>query len=592
MSDDTFIAEESLSEKSARSSLIDVNLRLFGSLPLFLWLLPLSFVAIVLASALPSFFRWFAGKTASGESSATVPYLNLPLDFTAEMVALVTGFAILFRVAAWALFETSGMWSSLGIHRRMVDSLGRTRTTFYDENPSGRLMNRLIRDYDEVRSTAIIFVGDFINAVVEVLSVAVIAYLAHPVAASLILPLLGIFFFIQYHRSGMIEHSRAFSAVGTSLVIGRKHDLIEGREIYLLYGKTGRLLERLSESFREYIRASALTNQIETWASFWMRSTAELFSFGVLLFLVFALSDQKVDATLAGVIISALFGITGSIGWLDFATSLISRSAPHIRRVFDFVDLPPEEAEEQARTSAMPVTAPAAMAKLTHAPRIDFVDYSMSYRKDTPVILNDFRLTFEPGTKTALIGRTGSGKTSLFQSLLRMVYVHAGEIRIDGRSIYDYELRSLRKNFGIVPQFPHLFAGTIRSNLDRVGELSTERLEYALSAVGLRMNLDLAIQEGGQNLSLGERQLVCLARVIAADKKIILMDEPTSGLDPETDARVSQILRHRLSDTTLITIAHRLDSLHHYDRVVEMAFGNIVREGKPSTILTQPPSLE
>src|SRR5690606_22400809 len=145
------------------------------------------------------------------------------LRFSATGAGVLILLAILCRIAAWACFETSGMWSSMRLHRKMVDALGRTRTTFFDENPSGRLINRLIRDYDEVRSTAIIFVGDFLNAVVEILSVAVIAYLANAWAALLVVPLLGIFFYMQFHRSAMIEHARTFSAVATSHVIGRKH---------------------------------------------------------------------------------------------------------------------------------------------------------------------------------------------------------------------------------------------------------------------------------------------------------------------------------------------------------------------------------
>lgn len=132
------------------------------------------------------------------------------------------------------------------------------------------------------------------------------------------------------------------------------------------------------------------------------------------------------------------------------------------------------------------------------------------------------------------------------------------------------DVRELRTLFGVVPQAPYLFAGTIRSNLDRQGSLTTEQLTAAIEAVGLSYPLDYAVSEGGHNLSVGERQLVCLARVIAADRKIILMDEPTSGLDPVTDARISMVLRTALRDKTVLTIAHRRESLGQYDAVVEM----------------------
>lgn len=583
----SFIKEELLS-RAGRTSRGQggpaLYLRLFQSLPLFLSLLPFTLILVLLASAAPSFFRWYAGEFASGTSSKWVNPLAIDLRFTVYGVALVTGVAITTRICAWMLFEVSGMWSSQGIHGRMVSSMSRTRTTFFDENPSGRLLNRLVRDYDEVRSTAIIFVGDSLNAMIEILSVSVLASFASPLAGALVIPLFSIFFYIQYQRSGMLDHARNFSAVSTSHVLSRKDDLIEGREIFLLYGRSEKLMRRIGQSFTEYVRAAVLTSQIEAWGSFWIRLSAEFFSFCVLIFLSYAITHGTVSATLGGVIISALFGITGSIGWLDFATGLLSRSTPHIRRVFEFVDLAPEEKDERRQPPGLVQSQ-----KSTSENALEFVGYSMAYRKDTPKILEGLDLRIPLGKKIALVGRTGSGKTSLFQSLLRMVYVHHGDIRLAGKSVFDYELRELRQHFGVVPQFPYLFQGSIRSNLDRNGTASTDVLSAALKAVGLKFDLDHSVTEGGGNLSLGERQLVCLARVIAANRAIILMDEPTSGLDPETDSRVQKVLETALADRTVLTIAHRLESVARYDEVVEMRAGKVVWQGPAKRWLASQP---
>lgn len=574
----SFIKDEKVSTGASGSGLLALNWRFFRSLPLFLRLFPLSCLAILASSAAPSVFRWYSGKLSSHSAPERIAWLGGHLEFTLTGLVLITGLGIALRIAAWALFEISGMWSTQGIHSRMVEALSHARTTFFDENPSGRLINRLVRDYDEVRSTAVIFVGDFFNASVEMLGIAVIASLASPWAGLMILPLFGIFASIQYQRSAMLGHARALSAVATSRVLGRKTDLIEGREIFLLYGQVERLLQRMEASFREYVSASVLTVLVETWASFWIRISAEIFSLGTLVFLAFAISRHHVDATIAGVIISALFGITASIGWLDFATSLISRSAPHLQRVFEFVDLPPEEFEERAREPD-PDTAPGAGPG---SRCISFERYTMSYRRDTPVILRELELRIPLGARTALVGRTGSGKTSVLQALLRMVYVHSGDIRIDGCSVFGQEIAELRRQFGVVPQAPYLFAGTVRSNLDRLGTIPSSRLQAALEQVGLAYRLEHEVAEGGLNLSVGERQLVCLARVIAAERPIILMDEPTSGLDPETDARVSRIFATAFRRKTVVTIAHRRESLGGYDRLVEFSAGRVVWEGRPS----------
>jgi ABC-type multidrug transport system fused ATPase/permease subunit len=574
MADTSFIKEESAAKGVG---LLSLNWRMFRSFPLFLRLLPLAAIAIVLSSTAPSVFRWYSANFSNRTSQARLPFVDFDLAFTLKGLVLLTAAAIAFRVAAWALFEISGMWSSQRIHAAMVKGLSFTRTTFFDENPSARLINRLIRDFDEVRSSAIIFVGDLFNVSIEIASIAVVASFANPWAGLLVIPMLSLFAYVQFHRSRMLDHARTLSAIATGHVLARKNDLIEGREIFLLYGRGQQLLTRMTRRLRTYVQASALAVHIEVWASFWIRIFTEAFSFAVLILMATPLANGELEPALAGVIISCLFGITGVIGWLDFASSYVARSVPHVRRVFEFVDLPREEKEEGRRSvsQASPFVLPPEGA-------IEFMNYSMSYRGDTPVILSNLNLRIPLGSKTALAGRTGSGKTSLIQGLLRMVYVQEGDIRIAGRSIFDMDVHELRRLFGVVPQFPYLFAGTVRSNLDRLGVLPREQLQSALDAVGLKLSLDQEVAEGGQNLSLGERQLVCLARVIAADRPIILMDEPTSGLDPETDARISVVLATSLKDKTVLTIAHRKESLGRYDRVVEMSAGQILKARESS----------
>ena len=163
-----------------------------------------------------------------------------------------------------------------------------------------------------------------------------------------------------------------------------------------------------------------------------------------------------------------------------------------------------------------------------------FDHFTMSYREDTPAILNDLNLTIPQGKKVGIIGRTGAGKSSIMQSLFRMVYHQAGDIRIGGDSIYGISVSSLRQHFGVVPQDPYLFMGTIRFNLqgDKQG-VSDDNMRAALATVGLDLDLDAKVSEGGKDYSVGERQLLCLARLVLLDKQYILMDEPTSSLIAE-----------------------------------------------------------
>ena len=556
---EAFIKEEKRTHTLEGS--LKLNLRLFKSLPLFRKLFPISITLIVLSSAAPSVVRWYSGKFASGEASFSI----------ADLIWLVI-LAIFFRITAWMSFEMSGMWSAQIVHSQMIRALSNTRTTYFDENPSGRLINRLVIDFDEVRMTAIIFAGDLFNAIVEIFSVAVVGMFASPFVFLLVAPLLFTFFYIHHFRSAMLSHARRLSAVATSHVLARQTDIIEGREIFVLYGKSQRLLQQMAKSLRKYAQASLLMAHIDAWGSFWIRFTAEVFSFSVLIFLIFAMSHHHVDEAWTGVIISSLFGITGSMGWLDFATSLISRSVPHLERVYEIVDLPKEESEEKAVRES---------DNLPASSDLTLKNYAMSYRKDSPLIFKDLNLTFKTGLKTALIGRTGSGKSSLIQALFRMVHVQNGNIFMNGESVFDIPIREYRKRFAMIPQSPYLFEGTLHSNLDPSHEIARSRLQSSLDAVGLKFSLEHKILEEGKNLSQGERQLVCLARAIASDKLFLILDEATSGLDPETDARIMQVLRQEFKNKTVITIAHRLDTIKDYDWVIELGQGELVREGPP-----------
>jgi len=289
----------------------------------------------------------------------------------------------------------------------------------------------------------------------------------------------------------------------------------------------------------------------------------------------------ELDSAIAGVIMSALFAVSGSIGQLEASSSQMARQSAHTGRVFEYIDLVPEEAQEHNGAQSIGAVAKAGCTGLC------FEQLTVSYRKGSPLVLRDFSLQIDTGQKVGLIGRSGSGKTSVIQALFRMMYVHGGQIRVDGRSLYELPIQQARRLFGVVPQEPYLFEGTLRSNLDRRGELVDETLLCALKAVGIELGLSLKLQEGGTNLSLGQRQLVCLARVIAAGKNIILLDEATSGLDPETDARIQRLLTTTLLDKTVITVAHRRTSLRNYDLIVELDDGRIIRKGSPATLPTK-----
>jgi ABC-type multidrug transport system fused ATPase/permease subunit len=169
-----------------------------------------------------------------------------------------------------------------------------------------------------------------------------------------------------------------------------------------------------------------------------------------------------------------------------------------------------------------------------------------------------------------------------------MVYVHRGDITIGGVSIYALPIDRARRHFAVIPQDPYLFAGSLQSALDPYGRHSEEACTAALSTVALPLSLEYQLQEGGENLSRGERQLMCLARTLLDPAPFIIMDEPTSGIDSISDAQMQQVIRTHLADRTVITIAHRVNTLLDYDLVFEIEDGVLKRYGKPDELLSEP----
>lgn len=572
-----FVKEEKVTAKSSGWAAMR---RLATSLPLLLWLLPLALTLNFLASSSPSFFRWYAGRLTHAEIPADLPVIGL-LRFTLEGLLFIALISTLLRIISWAVFELAALWSVQRIYHRMIRAVSRTRTSYFDENPSGRMINRLVGDFNQVRSSGVTSIADTTGAFIDLLSILVLTSFSNYYVSILMFPMLMMFFYLQAQRSPVLGHARSLTARWTGKVLDRKTDLIGGRSTYLLYGQFAQLLNRLGSSFGSYMRAAVLNIAAETWFSLWVRLMSELYVVIVMVTLVWGMSMGKIDAALAGVIISALFALNGSLNFLDFTTTQMARQLAHTQRVFEYIDLPTEESDEHVSLTSAEAIEPDATAG-----ELQFRHYTMSYRIDSPIILDDFCLTIPAGKKVAIIGRTGCGKTSVIQALLRLVHVHDGTILYGKQSLHALPVFDARRLFGVVPQFPYLFAGTVRSNLDRLNVIQDKLMLDSLEAVGLRLSLDHVITEHGENISLGERQLLCLARTIASKRSIIILDEPTSGLDPETDARIQSLFDTVFNNKTVLTVAHRRESLWRYDWVVEMDSGRIVHQGPPSEILS------
>jgi len=226
--------------------------------------------------------------------------------------------------------------------------------------------------------------------------------------------------------------------------------------------------------------------------------------------------------------------------------------------------------------------------------KIEFRDLSMRYRPGLPFAVRDLNFAIEGGEKIGVVGRTGAGKSTIFSILLGMVDPSQGLLVIDNVDITSIGVNELREGLSVIPQEPTLFAGTIRSNLDPRNERSEEELDAALRRTSLLMSgsnekrsslsLDFALSPGGANLSSGQRQLLSLARAIVRNTRIILIDEATANVDYETDTRIQGMLMSEFAGRTVVTIAHRIQTIMKYDKVLVLNAGRMVEFGEPKML--------
>lgn len=585
-----FVTNERVSEFQNNTGTV---FRFFWNLKLlrifFIWPTLLS---TILYSLLPQYTLWYLGKLVNflqnpGDASIVHEIFSyqfiVPLSINFLWILFVV--MLIARLGSSVNFGLSSQWSTLYIHADMMQSITKVRTTFFDENPSGRLLNRLLGDFHTVRIDGVWTLKTFLSCLlVEVPCVAVLVCIIAPLPSLLIIPLVFLYAAIQLQIAPMMSRARELKSIEDGKTLHRETDIIEGSHIFLFYNKIGSVLERLYQVVKRSTNIGIFYARLMAWSFMAMELTTVCYRIVVYIILIIALANQMIDSVLCAVIITALYMLTSKFYELTVGINGVVRNTGLIRRIFQIIDLPPETAEESRLHNNTTVPR----HRLPVKGDIVFEDFSMSYRQDSPNIIEGLNLTIPEGKKTGIIGNTGTGKTSLLQSIFRMVYHQGGDIKIGGISIYGYETNHLRGYFGIVPQEPYLFAGDIRFNLTGNDEHShDERLREILAKIGLRVELDAPVAEGGKDYSIGERQLLSLARAIFANKPYIFMDEPTSSIDMQTDAKIQRIIHTYLADRTVITIAHRLESLENYDFVIELKNGKLHRAGNPRMLFAQ-----
>ncbi|RXG69071.1 Multidrug resistance-associated protein 4 [Armadillidium vulgare] len=295
------------------------------------------------------------------------------------------------------------------------------------------------------------------------------------------------------------------------------------------------------------------------------------------------LEGIKVLSGEVGLAISLAMMLSGMFQWGVRQSAEVENQMTSVERILEYTNIKPE-VNGDVKTVEMPKIWPS-------RGEISFENVFLCYREGDPPVLKNLNFTINPAEKIGIVGRTGAGKSSILACLFRLTQPQ-GYIKIDNVSTDTLQLEDLRKSISIIPQDPALISGSVRRNVDPFEEYKDEEIWNALEEVHLKnavlqmpFGLYSKINEGGSNLSVGQRQLVCLARAILKKNKILVMDEPTSNVDAVTDSLVQNTLRIKFSDCTVLTIAHRINSIMNSDKVMVMDGGKLVEFASPHDLL-------
>ncbi|XP_044250789.1 probable multidrug resistance-associated protein lethal(2)03659 [Drosophila takahashii] len=497
---------------------------------------------------------------------------------------LITVLTIVVTVKRSFLFYNLAMKASIRLHNSMFRGISRASMYFFNTNPSGGILNRFSKDMgqvDEVLPTIMITViQDFLSLAGNVVVISIV----NPVY---LIPALVIGVFFYQLRTFYLQTSRdvkRLEASARSPVYSHFSSSLTGLSTIRAFGAQS-ILEAEFDSYQD-MHSSAAYMFISTSRAFgyWMDIFCVLYLAIVTLgFFVY----PPASGADVGLAITQAIGLTGIVQWTVRQSAELETTMISVERVIENEDIEPE-GELEAPADKKPPQSWPEQGKLV------FDELSLRYTPDPKAenVLKSLSFVIRPREKIGIVGRTGAGKSSLINALFRLSY-NDGSVLIDKRDTNEMGLHDLRSKISIIPQEPVLFSGTIRYNLDPFEEYSDEKLWLSLEEVQLKevvanmtTGLETKITEGGSNFSVGQRQLVCLARAILRENRILVMDEATANVDPQTDALIQATIRNKFKECTVLTIAHRLHTIMDSDKVLVMDAGRAVEFGTPYELLT------
>ncbi|XP_070538062.1 ATP-binding cassette sub-family C member 4-like isoform X3 [Ptychodera flava] len=488
---------------------------------------------------------------------------------------------LIFGLARAFYFFKVCVNASKNLHNSMFASIIRAPILFFDTNPVGRILNRFSRDTGFMDDVLPWCFFDFVQSGLLVLGIILVAGVINPWVFIPTVPLAVLFVFVRKYFLATARDIKRLEGVTRSPVFSHLSASLQGLWTIRAFNAEPIFTREFDTHQDLHTEAWFLFLTTSRWLAVRLDALCACFVIAVAFCSIFA--ADRLNAGLVGLSLTYALTLMGMFQWCVRQSAEVENQMTSVERVVSYIKIPPEAPLETDFKPPDP--------KWPKYGVITMEGTSFKYSDEAPYVLKNLYVCIRSQEKVGVVGRTGAGKSSLISALFRMAEP-VGLTKIDGVDICDLGLHDLRSKISIIPQDPVLFSGTLRKNLDPFTQHSDAELWNSLEQVQLRSavdelpgGLEAELAESGSNLSVGQRQLVCLARAILRNNKILIIDEATANVDPRTDKLIQQTIRTRFKHCTVITIAHRLNTVMDSDRILVMSEGRIVEFDEPHLLL-------
>ncbi|ORY91324.1 P-loop containing nucleoside triphosphate hydrolase protein [Syncephalastrum racemosum] len=513
------------------------------------------------------------------------------LWFYLGVYMLITVTNIIIGTGRFAALYVGVLRASRSLYAQLLHRVFRAPLRFFDTTPVGRILNRFSKDFETVDSTV---PNDFMNFIVMLLTA-----VSNVITVSAVLPIfIGPMIIIAGVNiaAGMMFVStsrelKRIDSVSRSPLFSHFSETIVGVATIRAFGVTRQFLQEMLKRVDTNARPFYYVWVANRWVS--MRFSLLGAAINVFAGLLILASLDHLDASAAGFCLSFILMFSENLFWCIRRYTSMEMSFNAVERVVEFMEM---DQEAPAVTELRPPS------DWPTEGRIQVQDLEVRYAPDLDPVLKGLTFEIKPQEKVGVVGRTGSGKSTMALSFFRFVEATRGSIVIDNLDIKDMGTEDLRSSLTIIPQDPTLFSGTLRSNMDPFEQFSDDDIFVALRRVhllpsgddfeemeGVNANvfrdLETNVSEGGKNFSQGQRQLLCLARALLKRSRIVLMDEATASVDFVTDKAIQKTIASEFADCTILCIAHRLHTVIEYDRILVLDQGNILEFASPLELI-------